>query len=67
MEQHNHLHGLLGSSTIIIGDRLLNSSSGWLGWCEKLVVAKEQHKHLLNSSARVKWMWVVESFGRWVG
>ena len=26
MEQHNHLHGLLRSSTIIIGDRLLNSS-----------------------------------------
>ena len=26
MEQHNHLHGLLRSSTINIGDRLLNSS-----------------------------------------
>ena len=26
MEQHNHLPGLLRSSTIIIGDRLLNSS-----------------------------------------
>jgi len=40
MEQHNHLHGLLGSSTIILGDRLLNSSSRWLGWCET-IVAKE--------------------------
>ena len=38
VEQHNHLHGLLGSSTIINGDRLLNSSSRWLGWCETIVV-----------------------------